>query len=281
MTIADLGLDCLSSPFEKGRLRAPSSRGVKRIWFLALKQIPPNLPFSKGGTRLPLPSYKLLAAAALATLMFANARADEPKQYPAMAPIAQYLMDRDAEIELAKSAAFPTIANDAKVLVLTKTGYETAVQGTNGFVCMVERSWHSPEDDPEFWNPTMRGPICFNSEAVRTQTPISIKKTDLILANPSREKMIEGIKTAFAKKELTEPEPGAMCYMLSAKGHLNDHDGHWRPHLMFFVPLAEPKDWGANIKGSPVYAAPDPLDRRTIFMVPVAKWSDGTPAPAM
>ena len=67
-----------------------------------------------------------------------------------------------------------------------------------------------------------------------------------------------------------------MCYMMSKEGHLNDHAGHWHPHLMFFVPLADSKDWGADVPGSPVLADRDTLDRLTIFMVPVAKWSDGT-----
>ena len=67
--------------------------------------------------------------------------ADAKTQYPSMAPLDQYLMaDRDAEIALARSAAPPSIAKDARVLVLGKHGYETAVEGTNGFVCMVGRT---------------------------------------------------------------------------------------------------------------------------------------------
>jgi hypothetical protein len=201
--------------------------------------------------------------------------------YPAMAAIQNYLMERNAEIELARSAAFPAISRDAEVLVLTRNGYEVAVKGSNGFLCMVERSWHAPEDDPEFWNPNQRGPICFNAEAARSQAPISLRKTKIILASASKEQMIQEIKAAFDKKELVEPEPGSMCYMLSSQGHLNDRDGHWHPHLMFFVPLTEPGEWGANLKGSPVFAGKDPLDRRTIFMVPVTRWSDGTLAPPM
>ena len=48
-------------------------------------------------------------------------------------------MDRTQEIALAKSVAPDSIAKDATVLVLTRTGYETAVKGTNGFVCYVGR----------------------------------------------------------------------------------------------------------------------------------------------
>ena len=52
--------------------------------------------------------------------------------YSQMAPIAQYLTDKTAEIALARSAAPPSISADADVLVLTPHGYETAVKGKNG-----------------------------------------------------------------------------------------------------------------------------------------------------
>src|SRR5579864_2683254 len=87
---------------------------------------------------------------------------DAKAKYPSMAPLEQYLMaDRDAEIALARSAAPESISRDAEVMVLGRHGYETAIQGKNGFVCVVERSWTAPIDDPNFWNPKLRGPICF------------------------------------------------------------------------------------------------------------------------
>ena len=89
--------------------------------------------------------------------------------------------------------------------------------------------------------------------------------------------MFEDIKAAFDKKELPALEPGAMCYMLSREGYLSDREGHWHPHLMFFVPLTDAATWGAGLPGSPIIAVPD-TDRLTVFLVPVAKWSDGTAA---
>ena len=85
------------------------------------------------------------------------------------------------------------------------------------------------------------------------------------------------MKVEVAKKVFTVPETASMCYMLSKQGHLNDHDGHWHPHLMFFLPPTEPASWGANLKDfSPVYAAKGDPEPVTTFFVPVAKWSDGT-----
>ncbi len=205
--------------------------------------------------------------------------ADAKTPYPSMAPIEQYLMERSAEVALARSAAPESISRDAEVMVLGQHGYETAVNGKNGFVCLVERSWTTRSDDPEFWNPKLRGPICFNPAAARSYVPFTIKKTELLLAGQSKAQMFESIKSGLDKGELPAPEPGAMCYMLSKQGYLNDHDGHWHPHLMFFAPRTEAATWGANLPGSPILFTDDPDDRMTVFLIPVAKWSDGTDAP--
>jgi hypothetical protein len=197
--------------------------------------------------------------------------------YPSMAPLDQYLMeDRSSEIALARSAAPESISRDAGVMVLGRHGYVTAVQGKNGFVCLVERSWTSPIDDPGFWNPKGRAPICMNAAAARTYLPRTIKKTDLILAGRTKAQMVETIATAIDKKELPAMELGAMCYMLSKEGYLNDRDGHWHPHLMFFVSQTDPAAWGADLPGSPIFAFNDTWEHLTVFLIPVRVWSDGT-----
>jgi hypothetical protein len=202
---------------------------------------------------------------------------DAKAPYPSMAPVDQYLMeDRGSEIALARGAAPESISRDAEVLVLGRHGYETAVQGKNGFVCMVERSWTAPIDDPDFWNPKLRSPICFNAAAARSYLPRVIKKTDSILAGRTKAQMIETIATAIDKKELPAMESGAMCYMLSKDGYLSDRVGHWHPHLMFFVSQSDPAAWGAGLPGSPIFAFNDTWEHMTTFLVPVGQWSDGT-----
>ncbi len=91
--------------------------------------------------------------------------------------------------------------------------------------------------------------------------------------------MFESIKAGLDKKELPTPESGAMCYMMSKQGYLNDHDGHWHPHLMLFLPRMDALTWGADLPGSPILATDDPQDRLTVFLIPVARWSDGTADP--
>jgi hypothetical protein len=201
---------------------------------------------------------------------------DAKTAYPSMAPLEQYLMEENSEIALARSAAPESIARDAEVMVLGRHGYETAVKGTNGFVCIVERSWTSPIDDPGFWNPKGRAPVCYNAAAARSYLPRTIKKTDLILAGRTKDQMVEAIKAAIDKKELPPMELGAMCYMLSKQGYLGDPVGHWHPHLMFFLSQTEPAAWGAGMQGSPIFDFDDKWEGLTVFLVPVRQWSDGT-----
>src|SRR6202140_4041629 len=216
-----------------------------------------------------------------------QAQAQDPKSpYASMAPLDQYLMaDRNAEIALARSAAPEAISRDADVLVLGKHGYETAVKGKNGFVCAVERGWMGPfngEDAANFWNPKIRGPICFNPPAVRSILPLTYKRTEMILAGQSKAQMIDGIKV-FIKQELPPLEPGAMAYMMSKEQHLNDGSHpNWMAHLMFYTPVMDGAVWGADLSNSPVMlnpqfrGAPEPFD---VFMVPAGWWSDGTADP--
>src|SRR6202041_1655206 len=174
---------------------------------------------------VPMNTWRTVALA-MALSGVCQSQAQDPKTpYSSMAPIDQYLMDRNAEIALARSAAPESISRDAEVSVLGRHGYETAVKGKNGFVCVVERAWMSPFDAPQFWNPHLRGPICFNPPAARSILPLTFKRTELVLAGLSKAQIIEGIKT-FDKKELPPLEPGGMCYMMSSQGYLGDSIGH-------------------------------------------------------
>jgi len=198
--------------------------------------------------------------------------------YPAMAPLAQYRASASEEIALARSAAPASISGDADVLILGRHGYETAAKGKNGFTCLVERSWAASFSDPVFWNPKIRGPVCLNPASVRSVLPAYLERTRWVFAGMSRPEMIARIRSELAAKTFVFPEPGAMCFMLSKQGYLSDSDGHWHPHLMFFAAHADAAAWGANLAGSPVIAAAGDPEPVTTFMVPVTKWSDGTPA---
>jgi len=220
----------------------------------------------------------LLSAFALVAALVASrpAAAQDAKQpYPTMAPLDQYLMDRHAEIALARSAAPDSVSRDADILVLGRHGFETAVKGKNGFVCIVERSWTSAPD-ADFWNPKVRTPICYNPAAAHSLLPRNIKRTDLILAGRTKTQTDETIVAAVDKKELPAMEPGAMCYMMSKQGYGGDSVEHWPPHLMFYYSQTDPAIWGANLPGSPILAMSDDHEHLTMFAIGVQRWSDGT-----
>jgi hypothetical protein len=207
-------------------------------------------------------------------------QAQSKNPYPSMAPLNQYLMtDRNAEIAMARSAAPNSISHDARVLVLGPHGYETAVEGKNGFICVVERGWMAPFDNPEFWNPKIRGPLCFNPPAARSVLPITYKRTEMVLAGQSKVQIMEGIKI-FAKKELPALEPGGLTYMMSKEAYLTDAGDHNMAHLMFYTPLMDGGVWGADLPKSPVILNPQfAVEGIDVFLVLTGMWSDGTTAP--
>ena len=195
---------------------------------------------------------------------------------PSMAPVAQYLIPRDVEIVLARSAATRAIAKDAQIMVFTTTGFQTAVKGTNGFVCLVARSWSAGFGDPNFWNPQVRAPICYNGLAAQSQVPETIKRTQIALAGGSEAKIQEGLRAAITSGELPVAKPGSLSYMLSKGTYFNHSEGHWLPHLMFYMPETDLKSWGVGLPKSPVIGYNFPDERLTIFLVPIGRWSDGS-----
>ncbi len=218
--------------------------------------------------------------------------AAQSDKYPKMAPVDQYLMERNAEIVLARSAAPDSISSDATVLILGRQGYETAVRGKNGFVCMVERSWMAQFDSPEFWNPKIRGAECLNRQAARSLLPLAELRTRMVMAGHSKAEIVSALKAGFDNKQLPDFENGNMVYMMSKSAYLYDAGDHNGPHLMFFTALKDGKDWGAGASGSPVVAGADwwflsskepsqarGLPQILVFAVIVATWSDGTVAP--
>lgn len=208
------------------------------------------------------------------------AQQTKPPSYPAMAPAEQYLIaNKDEEVALARTAAPPSISAAATVLVLGRQGYETAVKGSNGFVCFVERSWTAGFDDGEFWNPRVRAPNCFNPPAVRSVLPQYLERTEWVLAGIRRAQLIERNRLAMASRHFTAPAAGSFSFMLSKNGYLNDEaGGPWAPHVMFFLPYGEARAWGAGLEGSPVLGADAAKDEPTVLFIPVRRWSDGSPA---
>jgi hypothetical protein len=208
------------------------------------------------GSSMPKNHVAIMAFAFLVPVVMPGATLLAPAQaekspYPAMAPVDAYLIpDQNSEIALARTGAPASISDGAAVMVLGGKGYTTAAKGTNGFLCVVERSWGAATDDPEFWNPKIRSPICFNPAAARTFAQIYLMKTQLVLAGKSKTEIVAATAAALDKRELPALEPGSMCYMMSKQQHLNDRDMSWHPHLMFLLRATRRK------AGAPMWMAP-------------------------
>jgi hypothetical protein len=236
-----------------------------------------------------------LAALALLPLVIAmgcavSSAAAQTDTYPRMAAIGQYQMEESAEIQLARSAAPNSISGDATILVLRRQGYGTAVQGKNGFVCMVARSWLAAFDWPEFWNPKVRAADCMNPQAARSMVPIVLLRSKMVMAGRSKAEMLLAVKAAFENKQVPKLESGAMDYMMSKTAYLTDEGEHNGPHLMFLTAGMDAKDWGSGAAGSPLISAPywffsskEPSQMKglppiLVFLIGAANWSDGTTA---
>lgn len=214
---------------------------------------------------------------------------DGTTPYPKMAPVEQYLMERDAEMQLARSAAPESISRDATILVLGRQGYETANQGKNGFTCFVGRAWGAAFDWVEFWNPKVKAADCLNPEAARSMLPAISLRARMVMAGRSKAEIVSALNAAYAKKQLPGLESGAMDYMMSKSSYLTDQGGHNMPHIMFYTQVKDGKDWGSGEAGSPVMSSPywffspqegsqaKGLPPILVFLVAAPNWSDGTP----
>jgi hypothetical protein len=231
-----------------------------------------------------------LICAAPALLALSGAAADAGDPWPRMAPANAYLMDRADEIALARSAAPDAISGHATILVLTRTGYRTAIAGTNGFVCLVSRGFSGAPDWPERWNPKIRAAECENRQAARSVAPFIKIRTAMTLAGRTDAEVLARIEAALRSKEIPPLAPGAMSYMMSKSSYLSAEGEHDMAHVMFFVPFKDGAAWGANTPGSPVFggsywfftpgheAEAATLPPLSVLLVGVRTWSDGTPA---
>ncbi len=202
-----------------------------------------------------------------------------------VAPLSRYLMNPAAEIALARSAAPPSISNDATILVLGAHGYTAAHEGKNGFTCLVERGWMQPFNKPQFWSLKVRAPVCYNAAASRTVLLYTFKRTALALSGLTKAQIERAYLAAISANSLPIPPPDAMAFMMSKDQYFGDVGKSWYPHLMFYMPRADMassgEDWGADRLRSPVvYDSQDMMPEPWAqFFIPVSHWSDGSVAP--
>ena len=222
-------------------------------------------------------AWKLVASIAAILLSAAAilASAQGQTQYP---PLSKYMMPQDAEIALARSAAPANVSDRATIKVLNESGYEVAIEGDNGFVCMVMRAWSAPTYTPAsfrdfvYYAP-LRAPICFNPVAAETMMLYYELRTELGLQGKNPDEIADGIEAAYAKGELPRIETVSFAYMWSADQDLGPGIGHWHPHMMVFTPYYENSMLGGNEFGGTLPFVSD--DAGTPFAVTLIPTDEG------
>src|SRR6185369_647032 len=220
-----------------------------------------------------MPTRHLALLGALIALSTATAGAQQSK-YP---PIDRYLMPRDAEVALARSAAPPSISDHATIKILTRSGFEVAQRGDNGAVCMVMRGFSAPTYTPApfrdlVYDATVRAPICFTAPAAKVAMPYYELRTTLALAGKNPEEIATTVRAAYANGTLPHRDGVTMAYMWSAHQHLASGVNAWHPHMMLFAPDYDNAMVGGNAFGSPLPQLTD--DAGTPFSVVVIPVDD-------
>jgi hypothetical protein len=176
------------------------------------------------------------------------------QKYP---PIDDYMMEQPAEIALARSAAPDNVSGPATVKVLTPQGFKVAVEGHNGFVCLVLRGWGAPTYSPPplrdyVYVADLRAPICFDQISSRTMMPYYELRHALGMQGKGPDEIARGIEAAYAKGELPNAATASIAYMFSADQYLGPHLGHGfiYPHLMLFLPYYDNARLGGNDRRS-------------------------------
>ena len=192
-------------------------------------------------------------------------------------PISQYLMPREEEIALAKSAAPASISDRATIKVLSKTGFEIAERGDNGNVCMVMRGFSAPTYTPAqfrdlVYDPTVHAPICFTEPAARMVMPYYEMRTVLAIEGRDPEQIAAALEKAYVGGKLPRREGVSFAYMWGAHQQLGSGIGAWHPHVMIFAPYYSNGMVGGNAFGSPLPQLSD--DAGTPFAVVVIPVDD-------
>ena len=181
------------------------------------------------------------------------------------------VLPRDQEIALARSAAPPAFARNARVWVFTGTRYVVGEAGTSGVACYVGRSW-----------PESLEPHCFDPEGAATILPIEIRRVELRTAGKDSAEVDRDIAAALAAGRFRLPRRPALSYMLSSGQRLISDDGKpvgsWRPHIMIYYPYLVASDVGLegdpDLRGAVLVDAGRPT---ASLMIVVPKFIDPEP----
>lgn len=225
----------------------------------------------------PVRTWILLVAGPVTAILLPSSRASAQER-TTVGAVEDYLMDEAYEVALARSAAPAVVSDDATVLVFGADGYREARAGTNGFTCLVERSWSSPfGPHGDFYNPRLRAPICFNPVAARANLREYLRRTALALEGKTWREVQEGVARDIASGALRPPDGLGMSYMMSDGQLLGTRTGRFQPHVMFYAPYTDGTQIGADSQNPHAMIFEYEGGPYSAIIVPVDEW---IPAPA-
>ena len=169
---------------------------------------------------------------------------------PAVPKVFDASVPREKQIALAMSAAPAPVGSHATVYVLGPHGYEKAREGTNGFSCLVFRSYVNPAE-------TTVGPMCFDAEGSRTTLVVYMHSEELRSSGKSEAEIKADADSGYKSGRFQYPSKMGLLYMMSSENRLGptrDHTTqHFPPHVMIYAPNMTARDLGFDSTTQPAY----------------------------
>ena len=150
-------------------------------------------------------------------VLFSSAAAQDTPQEPTReVHLATASTPREQQIALALSAAPTEVSSKATVYILGPKGYEKVREGTNGFSCLIERSFRGTTQ-------TSSAPACFDAEGSRTITVAYLRREELRAEGKSEAEIKDDIAKGYEDGRFKTPGPGFL-FMMSSENYVYDSE---------------------------------------------------------
>lgn len=147
---------------------------------------------------------------------------------PLFGQTAEYpTLTTEQELRLALSAGPLTVSRSADVYLMGDTGFRQAMEGSNGWACLVVRAAGDKRQ---------LAPHCLNPYAAESVLPAFLREAELQARGMGAEAISAEMTRQFASGELPTPSGPAYAYMLSEGQRIGPQAGKFRPHFMLYMP---------------------------------------------
>lgn len=146
-------------------------------------------------------------------------------------------LDREEELRLAMSAGPVKVSQAADVYVFGERGFERAIEGTNGWACLVVRITGDPRQ---------YAPHCLNPAAERTVLPSMLVQAEMQAAGKSADEIAAERTRMWSSGLLPIPDGPAYAFMLSKGQRIGPNAGNFQPHFMLYTPYGTAESAGVD-----------------------------------